>query len=149
MPGGTTNRPQDTADRGGRPASGPVSAAEHRLARRDPGSLEREVFSALAAADRPLSAGDVQDALAAPVSYSTVTTVLGRLQRKAMITRSKDGRGFVYRAVADETRLLADRMHADLRSSGNRRAVLQRFISELDDDEATSLRSILDQLDRP
>lgn len=117
------------------------------MPRRDPGSLEREIFSVLAATDAPMSPSDVLDRLAVPVSYSTVTTVLGRLQRKGMIARRRDGRHFAYRAVADEPGVVADRMRADLRGSGNRGAVLQRFVSDLDDDEAASLREVLRELE--
>ena len=115
--------------------------------RRDPGTLEAEVLGLLSRADAPVSPRELQVALGGELAYSTVTTVLRRLTRKGMVERARVGRRFCYVAIADQAAVVADRMHADLRRSGNRNGVLQRFLSELDDDEAASLRAMLDELD--
>jgi predicted transcriptional regulator len=42
---------------------------------------------------------DVQSALARPLAYTTVMTVLDRLSRRGCVERRKVGRGFIYSAL--------------------------------------------------
>lgn len=114
--------------------------------RRDPGTLESEVLGRLSSANAPMSPTDLRTALGGDLSYSTITTVLSRLQSKGFVKRARSGRGFVYTLCVDEAAVVAMRMRADLRRSGNRVSVLSRFVSTLDDDEAASLRQVLADL---
>src|SRR4029079_5797141 len=64
------------------------------------GQLERAVMERLWAADGPLTARAVQDGLATrDLAPTTVLTVLGRLERKGLVARERDGRAHHYRAV--------------------------------------------------
>lgn len=114
------------------------------MRRRDPGALEAEVLGALARAGEPLSPGELRDKLASSdLAYTTVTTVLSRLGAKGLVRRQRDGRRYSYEPAVDESALVAERMHADLRLAADRNVVLQRFVSALDDAEAAALRSTL------
>ena len=65
------------------------------------GELERAVMERLWAAEGPMTARAVQDGLTArDLATTTVLTVLGRLERKGLVTRERDGRAHHYRAVA-------------------------------------------------
>src|SRR5215211_3120929 len=87
--------------------------------RRQPGSLESELLGLLARAPEPLTPAELQAQLEGPLAYTTVSTVLARLQNKGLVTRQAVARGFAYELVVDEAALVADRMRADLRRSGN------------------------------
>ena len=60
--------------------------------RREPGELEAEVLAALWAADGPLTAGDLVDALGRDLAYNTVLTILTRLHQKGAVRREWAGR---------------------------------------------------------
>ena len=114
------------------------------MSRRHPGSLEAEVLGALARAGGPLSPGELRDQLASgDLAYTTITTVLGRLVAKGLVRRQRDGRRYSYEPAVDESALVAERMHADLRLAADRGVVLQRFVSALSDAEAAALRTTL------
>lgn len=115
--------------------------------RRVPGTLEAEVLRILAAASAPMSPEELQAALDGALAYSTITTVLARLRRKGMVTRTRAGRRYAYESVTDEATLVAGRMTSELRRSDNHHSVLQLFITDLDVNDAASLRTILDNLD--
>jgi predicted transcriptional regulator len=111
--------------------------------RRDPGTLEAEILGLLSRSSDPLSPGEVRSLLDDEIAYTTVTTVLTRLMAKGLIRRSGGGRGYVYEVAVDESAIVAERMHGDLRLAGNRTGALQHFVSELDDEEAAALRRLL------
>ncbi|QYG94243.1 BlaI/MecI/CopY family transcriptional regulator [Iamia sp. SCSIO 61187] len=113
------------------------------MPRRVMGALEGEVLAVLSAAGRPVTPAEVRDALDAEVAYTTVATVLARLQAKGFVTRTPSARTYVYELAVQESRIVADRMHGDLRRSSDRRGVLQQFVGDLDPDEAAELRSLL------
>jgi predicted transcriptional regulator len=112
------------------------------------GPLEREVM-AIMWRSGPLSVPEVHARLRrrrAPLAYTSVMTVMSRLNDKGILERQKSGRGYVYRAVADregtlgilarqQARTLIDDF-GDLAVSG--------FVSEVGDDP-TTLR-LLEQL---
>lgn len=111
--------------------------------RRDPGALEAELLGLLSRSTVPLGPGELREQLSDEVAYTTVATVLTRLQAKGLVRREAAGRGFVYEVAVDESAVVAGRMSADLRRAGDRAGALQRFVSQLDSDEAAALRSIL------
>ncbi len=109
--------------------------------RRAKGSLESEVLAALWAADRPLTAGEVADALHDELAYTTVQTILVRLHGKGAVRRELTGRAHAYTPVLDDAGLAADRMRAMLDKGADHAAVLSRFLRVLSpEDEATLAR---------
>ena len=48
---------------------------------------------------------EVQQGLERPLAQSTVATLLGRLERKGLVTHRTEGRQYVYRAVVGESEI--------------------------------------------
>jgi len=117
--------------------------------RRAAGTLESEVLGILRAAPGPLTPGEVRDRLSGAgagqrgLAYSTVVTIMSRLQAKGLLSRRRAGRGFSY-APVDEASLAAGRMSSALGSGSDRDAVLSRFVSGLSGRDAELLRRLLD-----
>ncbi|MFB7512111.1 BlaI/MecI/CopY family transcriptional regulator [Streptomyces sp. NPDC056144] len=125
-------------------STGPVAAR-----RRGQGELETQVLAALRAAPGPVTAGWVQDRLGGGLAYTTVVTILTRLQVKGAVTRERSGRSFQWTAVADEAGLAALRMRRVLDSESDREAVLTSFVSTLSAGDERLLRALLDAPDSP
>lgn len=111
------------------------------------GALEGEVLAVLSAARGALTPAEVREALDAEVAYTTVATVLARLRAKGFVTRTPSARTYVYELAVQESRIVADRMHGDLRRSADRRGVLQQFVGDLDPEEVAELRFLLKAAD--
>ena len=97
------------------------------------------------AADAPLIPREVQEKLADPPAYTTVMTILDRLQRKGAATRRRRGRAFAYEAVVSESAVAAQHARALLANGHDRRAVLQGFVDVLSDDDSHELARLLRQ----
>lgn len=110
--------------------------------RRPAGGLESEVLAALWAAGRPLTPAEVKDELGGDLAYTTVMTALARLHEKEEVTREKAGRAFAYTPVLDEAETAAARMR-ELLGSGDREAVLARFVGSLSAEEERVLAELL------
>ena len=112
--------------------------------RRAAGTLESEVLAILRTAAGPLTPGEVRERLAGQreLAYSTVVTIMARLQAKGLLSRQRAGRGFCYVPV-DEASLAAGRMSHALGSGSDRDAVLSRFVSGLSGRDAELLRRLL------
>jgi predicted transcriptional regulator len=117
--------------------------------RREPGELEAEVLAALWAADAPLTAGEVVDALGDGLAYNTVQTILTRLHQKGAVRRELAGRAHAYTPVLDEAGLAARRMRAMLDRGGDHAAILTRFVGTLSPDEERTLTQLLHPPGRP
>ncbi len=111
--------------------------------RRAKGGLESEVLTALWGADRPLTAGDVVDALGGELAYTTVQTILVRLYGKGAVRRELIGRAHSYTPVLDHAGLAADRMRALLDKGADHAAVLSRFLRALSPEDAATLTHLL------
>ncbi|MFI6448928.1 BlaI/MecI/CopY family transcriptional regulator [Kitasatospora sp. NPDC050543] len=111
--------------------------------RRPHGELVADVLAVLWAAQGPLSAGQVNDALGGELARTTVTTILTRLHEKGTLARRRAGRGFVYSPVHDSPGLAASRMHRELLSDPHRHLVLERFVSTLSESDEDVLRRLL------
>ncbi|GAA2117708.1 BlaI/MecI/CopY family transcriptional regulator [Actinomadura napierensis] len=113
--------------------------------RRRPGELEAQIITVLVEAGAPLTTGEVLKRLGpgGGLSYSTVVTTLTRLHKKGAAVRSRHGRAFRYRAVADAAALTASRMSRLLSDEADRASVLRRFVSTLDPDDEEILRELL------
>jgi predicted transcriptional regulator len=61
-----------------------------------------------------------------PLAYTTVMTVMNRLVDKDVLRRSKEGRGYVYEAVAEDAAGIA--VHGVLRDYGD--AAIAHFLEE-------------------
>lgn len=102
------------------------------------------MLEALWAAGAPCTAKQVQDALAdRELATTTVLTVLGRLARKGLVSRERDGRAHRYRAVASREDHIADLMRDALDGAPDRGAVLERFLGSIPPDERDALRDLL------
>ena len=109
------------------------------------GELERAVMEALWSADAPMTARDVQDALAGrELATTTVLTVLGRLERKGLVTRERSGRAHRYRSVASREDHVAELMNVALDTAADRSAALARFVGSIPPEERARLRDLLD-----
>ena len=113
--------------------------------RRQPGRLEDEVVAALAAADGPLTTGEVLEQLDTDLAYTTVMTTLTRLYEKGMVSRERTGRAFAYELTSPESRV-ARSMHGALEDSPDRDLALARFVDDLDPEDIPLLRRLLDQI---
>ncbi len=118
------------------------------MMRRARGGLESEVLAALWAADRPLTAGNVADALGDELAYNTVQTILVRLHTKGAVRRERTGRAHSYTPVLDEPGLAADRMRAMLDKGGDHATVLSRFLRGLTPEDEATLAQLLRRDDR-
>ncbi|MER5756108.1 BlaI/MecI/CopY family transcriptional regulator [Streptomyces sp. NPDC002088] len=120
--------------------------------RRGQGELEAQVLSALREAPEPVTAGWVRERLGGNLAYTTVITILTRLQAKAVVTRERAGRSFTWTARSDEAGLAAHRMRRVLDGEADREAVLASFVSGLPPQDEELLRKLLQETegsDRP
>jgi predicted transcriptional regulator len=113
-------------------------------ARRPDGALENDVLRILWSADRPLLPAEINAELAAEYAYTSVATILTRLQAKGLVARRPAGRAFVYEASVDEPDLAVRRISELLDSSSDRVQVLSRFIGGLSEREATAVKELLE-----
>ena len=101
-------------------------------------------MEALWSTTAPLTARDVQDALAnRELATTTVLTVLGRLERKGLVSRERAGRAHRYRSVASREDHVAELMRDALDATPNRNAALARFLGSIPPDERDALRDLL------
>lgn len=117
------------------------------MTKRPDGALEHDVMAVLWDSDEPLQPGDVQRLLPGELAYTSVATVLGRLQAKGLVERAPAGRAFAYRPTLSEADLAARRINEVLASSSDRSAVLTRFVGTLSEREANRIVDLL-QRDR-
>lgn len=95
-------------------------------------------------AAEPLTARDVQDALdGRDLATTTVLTVLGRLERKGLVSRERAGRAHRYRSVASREDHVAELMLDALDAAPDRGAALARFLGSMPDDERAAMRDLL------
>lgn len=124
-----------------------ADAADHPVARRPAGALSGEVLDVLRSAGRALTPWAVHDALAErdqhPLAYTTVVTVLSRLHAQGLVDRFRTGRAYSYLAVADQSRLAAQRMLRVLDAQRDRDNVLASFVSDLSASDEDILRRLL------
>jgi predicted transcriptional regulator len=111
--------------------------------RRAPGELEADVLTVLWRADRPLSPGQVRAELGASLAYTTVMTILTRLHEKGSVSRTRDGRAYVYTPAFEQADLAASQMRSVLDSGHDRDAVLARFVGTLSSAEERTLANLL------
>ena len=109
------------------------------------GDLERTVMQALWSADQPLTGREVAAALARPdLAYTTVLTVLTRLERKDLVRRDSTARAHTYVAVASREDHVTELMRQALSQAPDRAAALQHFARTMTGADAAALRDALD-----
>lgn len=96
----------------------------------------------------PMIPGEVLTSLDADLAYSTVMTVLVRLERKGIIVRSRRGRAYAYRSVVAESDVVTAQVRRILRDATDRGTVVHAFLAGLEPADETLLRELLDQADR-
>ena len=112
--------------------------------KRPMGSLEDEVMSYLWATGAPAKPGEVHQAIAPELAYTTIMTVLTRLWQKDLLGRVLDGRAYVYTPTKSQAESLADRMRVTLHDASDRAAVLSSFVDGLDQRDATLIKKFLE-----
>jgi predicted transcriptional regulator len=113
------------------------------------GELERAVMEILWSAGEPVTARAVQEALGTrDLATTTVLTVLGRLERKGLVTRARVGRAHHYRAVASREDHVAELMTDALDAAPDRGAALARFLGSIPAAERAALRDLLGRPDQ-
>lgn len=108
------------------------------------GSLERAVMNLLWSGDEPCTVYELRDELPTPApAPTTLLTVLGRLEKKGFVVGDRTARPHRYRSVASRAEHMAELMRDALGDSGDRRAVLERFVGGVSADDAATLRRLL------
>jgi predicted transcriptional regulator len=114
------------------------------MARRPDGALEHDVLEVLWGADGALLPAEINERLDAGYAYTSIATILTRLQAKGLVTRTPVGRAFAYEAAVDESELAVRRIGELLDSSSDRNQVLVKFIDTLSARELKAVKSMLD-----
>lgn len=70
------------------------------MKRRPYGALERDVLGVLWAASEPMLPAEINERLDAGYAYTSIATILTRLQAKGLVTRTPAGRAYAYRAAS-------------------------------------------------
>jgi predicted transcriptional regulator len=114
--------------------------------RRGYGDLAQAIMDLVAQADAPLTPAQVRDALGGELAYTTVMTVMVRLQDRGLLARERSGRAFAYTVLGDPARVTARRMHRILDVEADRARVLARFVDGLSGADEQVLRALLTQI---
>ncbi|SRR6266511_187270 len=115
------------------------------------GALERAVMETLWDLTGPMTgksdatARQVSDTLGASrsLAYTTVLTVLERLERKGLVRRLREGRAHRYAPAATREAYAAELMLEALGRASDRDAALVRFVDAVSPEEAEVLRRAL------
>lgn len=115
------------------------------MSRRPMGSLEAAVLDVLWDSDDPLKPGDVLDRLDIDpaVAYSTVLTILRRLWKKQLVTRTKVGKAYLYRPIRSREEQVAEAMADAFAASTDSSVALGHFVEHLSPDQTTALKRLL------
>jgi predicted transcriptional regulator len=104
-------------------------------------------MSVVWSAPGPVTARDVAEGLAdRGLAYTTVLTVLTRLESKGLVRRDRSGRAHSYLPTASREDHIAVLMQQALGQAGDREAALQHFARTVTPAEAAALRRALDGL---
>jgi BlaI family transcriptional regulator, penicillinase repressor len=124
-------------------ASTPGNPQEDAVARL--GDLERQVMEILwAGLGSELTGRDVAARLPGH-AYTTVLTVLGRLERKGLVRRERSDTTHRYSAIESREAYVAELMHEALGGTSDRDAALVRFAQTVSGKEARVLLGALER----
>lgn len=93
-----------------------------------------------------LSVREVLDRLTGrDLAYTTVMTVLSRLEAKGVTTRERDGRAWRYHPASSRESLTAEAMRSPLHDLSNedRQAAILHFLSEASSDDLDAVREAM------
>ena len=113
------------------------------MTKRPDGALEHDIMAILWGADRPLLPGEIRDRLDTDLAYTSVATVLGRLQAKGLANRTEAGRAFAYEASIDEAQLAVKRIGELYSAASDKRQVLAGFLGSLPKKDIAAVRALL------
>lgn len=109
------------------------------------GKLERAVLEVLWDRGEPSLVRDVVRALVdRDLAYTTVMTVLDRMEKKGVVRRERDGRAWRYEPTAGRESYVAQLMLEALDLAGNRGVALTRFAEAVPGAEVEALSRALD-----
>jgi predicted transcriptional regulator len=108
---------------------------------REFGQLESAIMDVIWAGNRPQAVRDVRERMSygRPVAYTTVMTVMGILYGKGVLRREKHGRAWQYWPAEAKEEHDARLMAEALRSGGDHRLTIRRFLARVSADELASL----------
>ncbi|WP_282692549.1 BlaI/MecI/CopY family transcriptional regulator [Streptomyces sp. CC208A] len=115
------------------------------------GELEAEIMDRFWRWRRPATVREIVDDLNRhrTLAYTTVTTVTGILFHKGHLTRTREGRIWLYRAAATREAYAAALMEDALGAGEDRTATLTRFVENLDAAGVAALRTALREAEHP
>jgi predicted transcriptional regulator len=110
---------------------------------REFGELESAIMDVVWAGDRAYLVREVRERLSynRPLAYTTVMTVMNILYGKGVLCREKQGRAWRYWPAESREEHDARLMAEVLRSGGNERITMMRFVERVSDEERESLRN--------
>ncbi|CAO5157354.1 BlaI family transcriptional regulator, penicillinase repressor [Frankia sp. AiPs1] len=110
------------------------------------GELERSVMDVLWSSDGWLTAREVAARLdhERDLAYTTVLTVLERLERKGFVRRQRAARAHRYAAADSREAVVAEAMMEALGTADDRGSALVRFVGSVSAEEAEILRRALE-----
>ena len=110
---------------------------------REFGELESAIMDVVWDSDRAYLVREVRERLSynRPLAYTTVMTVMNILYGKGVLCREKHGRAWRYWPAESREEHDARLMAEVLRSGGNERITMMRFVERVSDEERESLRN--------
>ena len=110
---------------------------------REFGELESAIMDVVWVSDRAYLVREVRERLSynRPLAYTTVMTVMNILYGKGVLCREKHGRAWRYWPAESREEHDARLMAEVLRSGGNERITMMRFVERVSDEERESLRN--------
>ncbi|MFB7532883.1 BlaI/MecI/CopY family transcriptional regulator [Streptomyces sp. NPDC056178] len=114
------------------------------------GDLEAEIMDRLWTWNRPATVREVVNDIneIRPLAYTTVMTVTNILYSKGWLSRSKQGRAWLYTPVRSREAYAAALMEDGLGASKDRSAALVHFVEGMSEDEVAALRRALRSVGR-
>ena len=114
------------------------------------GELERVVMERVWQWNRDVSVRDVLEDLQPHrvVAYTTVMTIMHRLERKGFLVRTSSARAHIFRAATTRELHVAEVMADAWSNAGDRESALMHFVERMSASEARQLRALLDHSKR-
>lgn len=109
------------------------------------GDLEAVVMDRLWAWGRPATVREIYEEMLGQrrIAYTTVMTVMSQLHLKGWLTRTQEGRAYLYEPVATREQYSADLMREALDASQDAGATLVHFLDSMSEAESDALRQAL------
>ncbi|MFP5335737.1 MAG: BlaI/MecI/CopY family transcriptional regulator [Actinomycetes bacterium] len=112
---------------------------------RDFGGLEAQIMQRMWDRAEPASVRDILEELQQErsIAYTTVMTVMDNLHRKGHLTRTQEGRAYLYTSVRTREEHHALLMSEALEASADRSGTLLSFLGRMTTEEIQDLRRLL------